>query len=405
MVAEKRDRILQAVMSVLERDYAGAPEKAPLNETKQWLTAFGEAWKGNRLDNELFACYLTQYLATLHDPNLSLLVSAECPYQPERCGFSVRRYGDELYVVEVREDERFTVGDAIVLLNRSKPDDHLRYAIGNPVNGDDPDRQLWDDLVSRCAHVLVRHADGSEEDVRMRRFPHGHAAAGAASAAAETADPVRVQDDVTIIDLRRAPAVFDDATYERILTALFAGRVNVGEVLGDEVQYTNYTVGNCAVRRAQLMAVRASLDPADAGWVDEELERLASHEGTGFVREVEREDYEVQGENPGRPVRLLTDVTTGAAGERIVRIAQAARSKGLVDMRVVGRATSGAIDYANPLAVSFDEYYTLVYPMGKTEAAFRGEGVSGTGIAPDTLVPFTPEECVSDEVQRRALER
>ncbi|WP_270297952.1 hypothetical protein [Eggerthella sinensis] len=86
MVAEKRDRILQAVMSVLERDYAGAPEKAPLNETKQWLTAFGEAWKGNRLDDELFTCYLTQYLATLHDPNLSLLVSAECPYQLSAAG-------------------------------------------------------------------------------------------------------------------------------------------------------------------------------------------------------------------------------------------------------------------------------------------------------------------------------
>ncbi len=36
------------------------PKRRPLNETKQWLTAFGEAWKGNRLDDELFTCYLTQ---------------------------------------------------------------------------------------------------------------------------------------------------------------------------------------------------------------------------------------------------------------------------------------------------------------------------------------------------------
>lgn len=141
-VAEKRDRVLKAVMAALENDYAGMPEKALLNDTKQWLTAFGEAWKAGRLDDALFVSYLTQYLATFQDPNLALLVSDVCPCQPWSCGFSVRRFGDELYVTEVREDERFTVGDALVLLNRSIPDKHLDYAIGNPVNGDDPDRQL-----------------------------------------------------------------------------------------------------------------------------------------------------------------------------------------------------------------------------------------------------------------------
>ena len=402
-VAEKRDRVLKAVMAALENDYAGMPEKALLNDTKQWLTAFGEAWKAGRLDDALFVSYLTQYLATFQDPNLALLVSDVCPCQPWSCGFSVRRFGDELYVTEVREDERFTVGDALVLLNRSIPDKHLDYAIGNPVNGDDPDRQLWDDLVSRCAHVLVRHADGTEEDVAVRRFRRSQVAPMGLPGALPDGAIVE-RGDAVVVDLRRVPRVLDDASCDRVLAALLPERLSIADLMGDEAVFTNYTADNCAIRRSQLETLRKGASACERAWVDEEIERIGSLEGAGMVREVERDDRVAGGANAGRPVVLLTDVTTSAAGERIVQVARAAAEQGLVEVHVVGRATSGAIDYVNPLAVSFDEFYTFVYPMSKSEAAARGEGVSGRGVEPDVAVPFTPDECREDRVRKRALD-
>ena len=176
-----------------------------------------------------------------------------------------------------------------------------------------------------------------------------------------------------------------------------------GNVVESEAQEESEILDPEAARQ-ELETLRQGASACERAWVDEEIERIGSLEGAGMVREVERDDRVAGGANAGRPVVLLTDVTTSAAGERIVQVARAAAEQGLVEVHVVGRATSGAIDYANPLAVSFDEFYTFVYPMSKSEAAARGEGVSGRGVEPDVAVPFTPDECREDRVRKRALD-
>ena len=134
--------------------------------------------------------------------------------------------------------------------------------------------------------------------------------------------------DAVVVDLRRVPRVLDDASCDRVLAALLPERLSIADLMGDEAVFTNYTADNCAIRRSQLETLRKGASACERAWVDEEIERIGSLEGAGMVREVERDDRVAGGANAGRPVVLLTDVTTSAAGERIVQVARAAAEQG-----------------------------------------------------------------------------
>ncbi|MEG1906282.1 MAG: S41 family peptidase [Gordonibacter sp.] len=433
-MAEKREMVLRAVMQILEEDYAGQPECTSRNDAQQWLAAFASAGKAGALDDGLFMQYLSQYLAGFMDPNLSFEASPEADWQPFTCGFSVRRFGDALYVTEVGEDVRLTLGDALVLLNESKPDEHLSSLIGNPVNGSDPERQLWDEMVARCAHVLVRHADGTEEDISIKRFPRPgfvqslrpptvEVLDGVGPDGNERAVVVRVHHFVdgsvlsamqqhfdelaharrVIIDVRDAEEGMIGNAYP--LMALFFDReVNLKDLVGQEFVYTRYTQRNAHLRSGQLARLLDRSDASGREWVQAEIDHVAACAGQGFVKEAEFEEDMLFPPAPeGQQVFLLTDVRTRGAAERLAAIAERAAAQGCGKVRRVGRATRGGLDYANLIAVAFDEKFSLVYPISKTEAAHEGRGTLGQGIAPDVHVPFTSEECMRDLVLEAAL--
>ena len=180
-MAEGYGAIARTVAHIMEANYAGQPECAPCGGARSWLAALAEAEAAGALDDELFVQGVRRYLAGFQDPGLAFEASAKADFRPTTCGFSVRRHGDALYVTEVREDGRLAPGDAVVLLDGRTPDEHLASLPGNPVNGDDPERQLWDEEVARCMRVLVRHADGAEEDLPVERFPRPGLAEPAAS--------------------------------------------------------------------------------------------------------------------------------------------------------------------------------------------------------------------------------
>ena len=427
--------IMRAVMQIIEEDYAGQPECAPRNDTKQWLAAFASAWQAGTLDDALLVQYLRQYLAGFQDPNLSFEASAEAEWKPVTCGFSVRRFGDELYVTEVREDERLVPGDAVVLLNKSKPDEHLSYMIGNPVNGDDPERQLWDDILPLCTHLLVRHADGTEEDMPVHTFPALgfreslrpptlNVMEGVGPRGDETAAVITVHHFVDgsllalmqerFADIQRADRVIVDVrdVVEGMignaygLMALFFNReVNLKELMGEEFVYTRYTERNVQLRLMQLARLLDMSDAEGKTWVQAEIDHVKECAGAGFVKEAEfEEDMLFPSAPEHQQTFLLTDVRTSGVGERLAAIAARATEVGCGKVQRVGRATRGSLDYSNLIAVGLDEKFSLVYPISKTEAAHEGRGLLGRGIAPEVYVPFTPAECTQDVVLQWALE-
>ena len=423
----KLDQIMRQVFEALANDYAGMPECDDGLE-KQWITAFGEAWHNKLLYDKLFYQYMTQRLAGLRDRNLCFLTGPNCSYTPETCGFDVRRYGDELYVTRVRQDTRLHVGDAFTTINKSAPEAHLSYAIGNPVGSDDPERQSWGTLLTQASHGIVRRVDGSTTDLKIRRFP--------VQLGAYDPCELRVLDDGTCVvrvtqldngelgelvaahadELARAPRLVIDvrecsggaeSNAYPLLDYLFDEDGDLRDIEGPEVVLTNYSEANCERREAQIAQLRMLAQTQDdeetrttLSWLDDNLATVRANRGKGYVEEVvEADSLPVHAGPAGQRVVLLTDVGCGDAAEWLVRLAKKSER-----VTTVGRATMGNLDYANPLAMAFEDRFVFVYPMSKTKAAAEGRGRRGVDIAPDVYVAFTPQECAEDVVLARALE-
>ena len=435
---EKYQAILHAVMQIIEEDYAGQPECASRNEGLKLLEAFTSAWEAGILDDELFVRYMAWYVAGLGDSNLSFEVASESAKQTGRaytCGISGRRFCDELCVVKVCEDERFVLGDALVLLDGQTPDEYLEALPGNPVNGNDLERQLWDSLVAYCSHVTVRHADGSEEGMAIKHFPCPSFVASLKPPTVNVVEAAGDGDETAVIiavhhfvdgsvlevmrqhfaDIQRANRVIvdvRDASEGMIgnaypLMALFFDReINLKNLMGQEFVYTRYSERNARLRIRQLERMLARSDESGRPWVQAEIDHVSACAGQGFVKEAEFEEDMLFPPAPkGQKTYLLTDVHTAGPAERLAAVAQRASEAGCGKVCRVGRATRGGLDYSNLVAVAFSEELSLVYPISKTEAAHEGRGMRGRGIVPDVYVPFTPSECLDDLVLREALSR
>ncbi len=433
-MSESYETILRTVAQVIREDYAGQPECAQRDNAQRWIEAVTAAEAAGTLDDESFVRCVSQYLAAFQDPSLSFETSNKIACKPTTCGFSVRRYGDGLYVVEAREDARLAPGDAVVRLDGLAPDDYLAQLIGNPVNGDDPERQLWDDVLASCSQLLVRHANGDEETVPVERFPKPGFVEGLQPPSIEVREGAGPNGDERAViiaahhfadasvlqamqrhfeDIQRADRVIIDVrdVEEGMignafgLMALFFNReTNLKALMGQEIVYARYTQLNARMRAMQLARLMDMSDASGKGWVQAEIEHVAACVGKGFVMEAEFEEDMLFPPAPeGQKTLLLTDVRTSGPGERLVCFAKHAASAGCGKVRTVGRATRGSLDYANLLSVALDERFSLVYPMAKTEAAHEGRGSLGRGLAPDVHVPFTPAECTQDLVLRAAL--
>lgn len=104
-------------------------------------------------------------------------------------------------------------------------------------------------------------------------------------------------------------------------------------------------------------------------------------------------------DNAPRRVVLLVDDTTGPAAERLAEAVM-----GMRKVRLVGRATPGAVDYANYLTVRYPEIMaSFTYPMSRTRASRDGHGCARTGLPLDLHVPFSPKECERDVMLEAAL--
>lgn len=426
--------ILQTVSHIIENDYAGWPECQPRNKVQSYYEVCADAQAAGTLDSACFARIMTQYVAGFQDQSLQFKVSEESGIQVGVCGFSVRRFGEELYVVQVGEDKRFTVGDALVLLDQRTPDSFLAAMPCNVVGNISAERQRWDGVVALCSEVTVRQVDGHQKSFTLQKFPKprlteslhapqlrviegaGHTADqravvlsphhfvnGSVLELLQTQFSTIAQAQRMIIDLRDIQEGMIGNAYG-ILALFFNREVNLKDLMGQTPLLTRYTKLNAQMRLQQLGRMLARSDAAGKGWVQAEIDHVHACAGQGFVEEAEFEEDMVFPPAPaGMQVFLLTDVFTSGPGERLVAIAQQAARQGLSTIRCVGRATQGGLDYSNLISLALDKRFSLVYPISKTKAAHQGQGTKDCGLAPHVQIPFTPEECHHDVVLEKAL--
>lgn len=420
----RHDDMLKTIIRTIENDYAGIDERTELNQPRQYVVACGQAHMDLKLDDLLFYQYMSQYLASLQDRNLSIQLRNTEEHPNTTPGFEVRRYRDYLYVTNVDEETRLAPGDAITLLNKSLPASHLEFAGRNIVYSDIIERQLWGDIVKMAKHGMVQHADGTTEDLVFEEYPAQEKEYEISCVLLDSdtlymklehfTDPDAIERIIEennaalgsckklIIDVRKNVGGIDEAFFP-LLKFIHHEPINLTDLIGDEGVYTNYSVNNCDRRISQLEACLPVEDKETETWIREAIEELTAKSGAGYIFEededLEELDFLVEGGSPEQKVVLITDTLCEGAGESFVSIAKKSQK-----VTVVGRPTMGTIDYCNQITVALNDDLVFSYPISKTKAAMDGRGVSGKGVGVDVYIPWTPEECTTDLLLKKAFE-
>lgn len=374
-MSKRYDELFGAIVTILRRDYAGAELAGERFDPRYYNTAVGQAWHDDRLDDLTFLRYVNQMLACTGDRHLRFSMHPTEAYTPWCCGFFTRRYEDSLYVTALRGETRLRPGDRITAINGASPARHRSLIQKNFFFADEPEREDWNGFLKMAQVIDVEHPDGRREQLELIRYPIAPVSAG---------PKLRKLPEGWILDLRNVPDLTEEQLLE-LLPVVCRRDTPISDLLDTEF-YVNYTPLNCRLRSAAL---------PDTEEGDAYRRELSEKSGQGFLPERDDDDTVIPGLGPDRTV-VLTDTWTGDGAELL---ALAARRAGA---HLMGRSTLGAVDLGGDVSAALDERYVLTWPTLITKQAREGQGFFGRGIRPDTVIPWTPEECRGDPVMDAA---
>lgn len=392
---------------------------------------------------ELFVAAVRQFLSTC-DARTCRLTCNDPAYAEYDLGFRAQRHGDFLYVVEARQEKRLAPGMRIAAIGRNTVPFVLKDTAQEVFWGRGTDREDWGLVLRMFDDVDVFPGDGHVVRMDLRRYPlerpearmacqrHGTACVmtvdslsdGAAVArllgeSAETLDGT----ERLVLDLRRCAGEADIASYLALLPYLCDHDTTAREVFPDRPVRTIYSKANAELLLAGIENARKQLSDGDtetraaldglAGDIrakaDEVLQAKRRVTGLQERRRASELPEIVPSPFGGEEVRvpvdaprealLLVGPQTGIGAERLAEAVM-----GMERVRLVGRATPGAVDYENYVTRTYpDISASFTYPISRTTASCEGRGYARTGLPLDLRVPWTPEECGRDVVLETAL--
>ena len=109
---------------------------------------------------------VSQYLSNLRDRNLKFTMDPDENYQPFSRGFYVRRCDEGL-----TSETRLQVGDKVLTINGQTPE-RIVSTLPNPLLASDiPECEQWTGYLKLANHMIVEHADGTQEDIVFQKYP------------------------------------------------------------------------------------------------------------------------------------------------------------------------------------------------------------------------------------------
>lgn len=398
--------LFSTICRILRSDYAGMPLCAERFDPRYYAQAIGQAWNDGILDELQFLRYVSQMLACMGDRHLGFSLLPGEGYEPYTVGFSVRRFGDALYVTDLCGEDRLTIGEAITAVNGGSPAHHRRVIQKNFFYSDAPEREDWTGLLKmaqtvttdRLGEIELRHYPTPDRRRPPRFQTCGSAAvidpgtldgSGRAAAMLAVHEAELSRAERIVWDLRACGGRSEDDLLP-LLGWLCAEDTTEGALLGSTELYVNYTPRNCALR---IAALRAAGDTPEIAAYVRELEGKA---GLGLTAECEAASP-VPVRARAKRVVVLTDGLCRDAGETL---ALAARRAGA---RLIGRETMGTHDLCGDVAAVLDGRFVFRWPTAISKAAYEGRSMPGRGIEPDVIIPFDPDELRHDRLLQAAL--
>lgn len=427
---EPRDKILliernyidlfHIVVRALRQDYAGARDKAALDDPNPHTNRMSRAMIDGLAFDSTLVFNLNAYLAAFKDRRLRLHIDSEhTNYRPFTRGYAVRRCEEGLFVTHCEQSEKFQPGDEILRLGEFSVAELVKK-FGASLYGDIPERELWSWLLESYRTCRVRHADGREEVIEQEKFHSAGALQNRFEALGKDVVCLRLEDFSSeqsirallaahhdeicgckklLLDLRRTQGD-DEGALIALLPYLFRMPVSPAAVLGAGGLQTMYTVRNCELLKARLNAMLPEPDEDESVWVRGMLADLDAKARPGLQDDVEElpEEWQVPLDSlrTAYDVVLISDLYCCGIAETLL-----ARCHEMGDVTLIGRPSMGELGYCHPLTIPLDEAFSFTYPISRTADA---DVYAACGVPVHVYIPWTKVEIERDILITRALE-
>lgn len=348
---------------------------------------------------------IQQYLLDFNDGHLWFYNKrSSLPYR----GFSVRRYKDNLYVTDSPKESRVFPGDAISHID-GQSIEFLAKEHWKILEDDVPERQLWNQVLSRAEEMTVSHT-GQEKHLRLREYEKAPFKPEYSFRTIDKhtgymkvtdffqAEPIEqlVKNNLSILDSLenliidvRVNKGGNDTFYFPLLSYIFDKTLTFKALFGDEDRmYTNFTQENYDRWVPELKDyLEQNLDEDTRQSLLDEIALWENNKEKGFQEVPEDTDFLIEGRKNPLNIYILSDYYCGSSGETFVR-----NVKKSSKVTVLGRPTMGIMDIFNVVDVDFDEY-SFFYGISKSADE---DAYNGIGVQPDVYIPWTPEHLEKD---------
>ncbi|WP_423410223.1 S41 family peptidase [Heyndrickxia sp. MSNUG] len=410
--------IFKEIVHILHHDYAGWKDKEGWDDPAYFLQKLK---KTSELNNDSFTNLVKEYLLDFNDQHILFYDLKAAKENPGDRGFRVRRYEDRLYITEIKTEKRLKKGMFFKTLGGFTIPE-LKERHNRMLNENHAERENWTPILSLYSSGEVEDVSGNVLKIDFQHYEKGEykpvysvknlEQSTLLMTMTDFCDPDAIRKmveenqelinstDNWIIDVR-VNYGGSDASYYCLLPYLMPEE---GAELADkeERMLFNCTAANAERQLAGLSEqIKKTQDEQSQVFLTAWKRKWEKNCGNGFVEFDFAEfipDTFVKGFPYPKSVIVMTDVFCGSAGDSFVE-----HCKKSSKVTVIGRPTKGLNDYANLAVKRWEQGFELWYPTSRLSRIDHGLGMTGKGIEPHILIPWTPKHIEIDVDMQAAL--
>ncbi len=410
----KYSSIFKEIITIIENDYAGAIEKKSWANAEDYLQEIIAFESKNELTDDLFDSIVTRYLLNFDDNHLYFITKNTKTFEDLYCGFSAKRWNNSLYISSINDETALPLGTEIISIDGT-PINELSEKNSSVLRDTIPERQRWSAILNKATDIEYKTANGTIEQFYLNAYPYQYkpdfiletinddilylkisnlTSVEQVQTIVDSAIEMFQQKKKCIVDLRGNPG-----GNSHLLNPLEPYFFSSNEKPSTTIKERLFNCTNENVDRflQLIQQTRAQVDNKEMHeMLDFSEGLLIANKGKGFVAldfssYIETLANNFEGNDQLEQIVILMDNNTASAAEEFIQVVNQSSK-----VKTLGRATAGINDYSDVLPVTWDDTYTLCYPISKVKELTDVHPLHGKGIHPDVYIPWTPEHIQHD---------
>ncbi len=332
-------------------------------------------------------------------------------------GFHVKRYHHDLYITSITDEERIKPGYKIKAID-NVPITILVESKRRFLASDIPERENWQYILARAQFCTLEDRNGIRFNLELKKYiPKKSLSEYILTTIDEETLFLKMNDFMDgaqlknliinnqplfalcknlIIDVRVNSGGMD-SVYQHLLNYIFPP----DSVNRDDPVYHLITDRNYKNRMKLFKELQHKYGEDKS--IRQFIINMDLYKDKGFCEfkfEMDQDANIIAGSKSPINVIILIDNLCGSSGDQFALTASQSPK-----VTLIGRPTSGRIDYSNLAIEYFEEInYRLLYPTSKSSRIDLNEGIDNSGVQPDIYIPWTPDHIEVDVDLRGALQ-